>query len=187
MFTELTLSFIYVALLAESAAVKNGREFVVYCDIYKLATADQNTTDLIRSDIPTDNNTIENLYLISFPDANFSQKNFSTYIEHQWKEKKAHLQAVDPTIKKPTFTRHSNDNLRQTLHEAMQKIKDTSDAAQLRNAAAVGTILTLHSEAKKALKAAITGDTTKADDDEAVYGAHETTVDKAARVSKSRP
>ncbi|SCU67898.1 Trypanosomal VSG domain containing protein, putative [Trypanosoma equiperdum] len=56
----------------------------------------------------------------------------------------------------------------------MQKIKDTSDATRSRNTAAVETIRTLHSEAKKALKAAITGDTTKADDDEAVYGEHET-------------
>nr|APD74281.1 variant surface glycoprotein 1125.2863 [Trypanosoma brucei] len=54
----------------------------------------------------------------------------------------------------------------------MQQIKDTSDAAESRNAAAIEAIRRLHSEAKKALKTAVTGDAAKGDNEDAVYGTH---------------
>nr|AGH60205.1 variant surface glycoprotein 1271 [Trypanosoma brucei] len=160
------------AQLGAATTTKNGKEFSVFCEIYKLYTSEPNTTDLKRSDTPEPPDDIEDLYIVTLPTVNFTAKNFLTFNKQAWEQKKKSLLEPQTPEAKPKYLRIGDEETRQRVHWAMDKIRTAAAETRKRLSAAKAMIETLTNDVRKHLKQALTGDTNKETTDDSIYGKH---------------
>nr|APD73558.1 variant surface glycoprotein 1125.1334 [Trypanosoma brucei] len=163
------------AQLGAATTTKNGKEFSVFCEIYKLCTSEPNTTDLKRSDTPEPPDEIEDLYIVTLPTVNFTAKIFSTFSDKAWEQKKKSLLEAQTPETKPKYLRIGDDETRQRVHWKMNKIRTTAGEARERLRATqtmIEAITALAAGVRSHLKQALTGDPTKETTDDGIYGNH---------------
>nr|APD75067.1 variant surface glycoprotein 1125.4867 [Trypanosoma brucei] len=160
------------AELANTAATKNSKKFSIFCEIYKLCTSEANTTDLTRSDTPEPPADIEDLYIVTLPTVNFTAKIFSTFSDKAWEQKKKSLLEAQPPETKPKYLRIGDEETRQWVHLAMEKIRTAAAEARKWPNDAQQAITALADGVRSLLKAALTGDQNKETTDDSIYGNH---------------
>nr|APD74980.1 variant surface glycoprotein 1125.4768 [Trypanosoma brucei] len=160
------------AQLGAATTTKNGKEFSVFCEIYKLCTSEPNTTDLTGSDTPEPPDDIEDLYIVTLPTVNFTAKKFSTFSDKAWEQKKKSLLEAQTPEAKPKYLRIGDEETRQRVHWAMEKIRTAAAETRKRLNDAQQAITALAGGVRSHLKQALTGDTNKETTDDSIYGKH---------------
>nr|APD73269.1 variant surface glycoprotein 1125.515 [Trypanosoma brucei] len=153
------LGIIFFSQHSQPAPVDNAKAFSTVCAIYKLVTTGTNDSDFEDQEETAIGTDIDDLLIVTLPNVNFTQKNYSTYAEKDWEQKKSELLKADPQTGKTRFRRTGTDEQRESVHDAILKIKSYRDSAAARISQNKEMINALLATARTKLNEAKTGTT----------------------------
>ncbi|SCU66906.1 Trypanosomal VSG domain/Trypanosome variant surface glycoprotein C-terminal domain containing protein, putative [Trypanosoma equiperdum] len=126
------LGIIFFSQQGQPAPVDNAKAFSTVCAIYKLVASGTNDSAFADQEETPVGPDIDDLLIVTLPTVNFTQKNYSTYAEKDWAQKKDELLKADPQTGETRFRRTGTDEQRSTVHATIAKIKGSRDSAARR-------------------------------------------------------